>query len=263
MGYCHNLTNSTPTALYPAGSAYDFSFENATDPASWANPADVEFVFTSCDAINCWIEPRCTVESVDGKIVKLQQGDNSSCFHRLYYYAQCFNNGQGAGRSLTCKGSQCRGRNPTSIENVRSLASERNSLWTTASDSLPLAPGGLERERQFAGPLLLRQSRGHDQLHPARGRDRSHARRHGHHRNAAGASILMLLSIHLRQRSGERQRSLTPAIFLSQKHHSFRSFSRSPARRTCDGRGCTSSTPPGSGRAGRRAMSTRSPAVSC
>ena len=120
MGYCHNLTNSTPTALYPAGSAYDFSFENATDPASWANPADVEFVFTSCDAINCWIEPRCTVESVDGKIVKLQQGDNSSCFHRLYYYAQCFNNGQGAGRSLTCKGSQCRGRNPTSIENVRS-----------------------------------------------------------------------------------------------------------------------------------------------
>ena len=37
-----------------------------------------------------------------------------------YYYAQCFNNGQGAGRSLTCKGSQCRGRNPTSIENVRS-----------------------------------------------------------------------------------------------------------------------------------------------
>ena len=120
MGYCHNLTNSTPTALYPAGSAYDFSFENATDTASWANPADVEFVFTSCDAINCWIEPRCTVESVDGKIVKLQQGDNSSCFHRLYYYAQCFNNGQGAGRSLTCKGSQCRGRNPTSIENVRS-----------------------------------------------------------------------------------------------------------------------------------------------
>ena len=119
MGFCHNLTNSTPTALYPAGSAYDFSFENATDPASWANPADVEFVFTSCDAINCWIEPRCTVESVDGKIVKLQQGDNSSCFHRLYYYAQCFNNGQGAGRSLTCKGSQCRGRNPTSIENVR------------------------------------------------------------------------------------------------------------------------------------------------
>lgn len=102
-GFCHNLTNSTPTALYPAGSAYDFSSENATDPANWANPGDVEFVYTSCDAINCWIEPRCTVESVEGKIVKLKQGDNSSCFHRLYYYAQCFTNGKGVGRSLTCK----------------------------------------------------------------------------------------------------------------------------------------------------------------
>lgn len=117
-GYCHNLTNSTPTRLYPAGSAYDFSFENATDPSTWTNPGDVEFVYTSCDAINCWIEPRCTVESVEGKIVKLKQADNSSCFHRLYYYAQCFTNGQGPGRDLTCKGSQCRGRNPTSIENI-------------------------------------------------------------------------------------------------------------------------------------------------
>jgi hypothetical protein len=32
-GYCHNLTNSTPTALYPAGSAYDFSGENVTTQA--------------------------------------------------------------------------------------------------------------------------------------------------------------------------------------------------------------------------------------
>jgi hypothetical protein len=32
--------------MYPAGSAYDFSFENATDPASWPNPSDVEFVCT-------------------------------------------------------------------------------------------------------------------------------------------------------------------------------------------------------------------------
>ena len=124
MGYCHNLTNSTPTDLYPAGSAYDFSGENSTDPGSWPNPGDVEFVFTSCDAINCWIEPRCTVESVEGKIVKLKQADNSSCYHRLYYYAQCFTNGKGPGRSLSCKGQQCRGRNPTSIENVGLNASD-------------------------------------------------------------------------------------------------------------------------------------------
>ena len=26
-GYCHNLTNTTPTPLYPAGSAYDFAGE--------------------------------------------------------------------------------------------------------------------------------------------------------------------------------------------------------------------------------------------
>ena len=51
-GYCHNLTNSTPTELYPAGSAYDFSYENSTDPASWANPGDVEFIFTSCKIIH-------------------------------------------------------------------------------------------------------------------------------------------------------------------------------------------------------------------
>lgn len=66
-----------------------------------------------CDAINCWIEPRCTVESVSGKIVKLKQSSgNSSCYHRLYYYAQCFNNGKGPGRT------GARGNNPTSIENV-------------------------------------------------------------------------------------------------------------------------------------------------
>jgi hypothetical protein len=141
-GYCHNLTNSTPTSLYPAGSAYDFSFENATDPSTWTNPSDVEFVFTSCDAINCWIEPRCTVESVEGKVVKLKQADNSSCFHRLYYYAQCFTNGKGPGRSLTCKGSQCRGRNPTSIENVNSsqplcaMFEFRPSLCSNALDWL-------------------------------------------------------------------------------------------------------------------------------
>lgn len=96
-GFCLNLTNASATPMYPQGSAFDFSFENATDPSTWSNPTDVEFVYTSCDAINCWIEPRCTVESVDGSVVKLKQSTgNSSCYHRLYYYAQCFNNGQGA-----------------------------------------------------------------------------------------------------------------------------------------------------------------------
>ena len=59
-GHCLNLTNVTRTAMYPEGSQYDFSHETATDPSTWQNPEDVEFVYTSCDAINCWIEPRCT-----------------------------------------------------------------------------------------------------------------------------------------------------------------------------------------------------------
>ena len=33
-----------------------------------------------------WIEPRCTVESVKGSVVRLKQDGNSSCWHRLYYY---------------------------------------------------------------------------------------------------------------------------------------------------------------------------------
>jgi hypothetical protein len=112
-GHCLNLTNTLPTPMYPTGSAFDFRHENATDPTRWKNPADVEFVYTSCDAINCWIEPRCTVESVEGKIVKLKQSSgNSSCFHRLYFYAQCFNNGKGPGRT------SARGNNPTHLENV-------------------------------------------------------------------------------------------------------------------------------------------------
>ena len=113
-GHCLNLTNVTRTPLYPNGAAFDFSTENATDPASWENPGDVEFVYTSCDAINCWIEPRCTVESVSGSEVKLKQDGNESCYHRLYYYAQCFSNGRGPGRT------GYRGMNPTSIENVAS-----------------------------------------------------------------------------------------------------------------------------------------------
>ena len=101
--------------MYPEGSQFDFSDENATDPSSWLNPGDVEFVYTSCDAINCWIEPRCTVEKVEGSKVSLKQSSgNSSCYHRLYYYAQCFNNGQGPGRQGK------RGVNPTHLENVAS-----------------------------------------------------------------------------------------------------------------------------------------------
>ena len=112
MGRCLNLTNATSTALYPEGSQYDFSHENATDPSLWPNPTDVEFLWTGCDAINCWVEPRCTVQSVDGKLVSLQQGDNQSCYHRLYHWDHClnWNNGQ--------DGSGQRPRNPTTIENV-------------------------------------------------------------------------------------------------------------------------------------------------
>lgn len=111
-GFCLNLTNVTSTPMYPEGSEFDFSHENATKPSDWPNPGDVEFVFTSCDAINCWIEPRCTVAAVSGNIVSLKQDGNSSCYHRLYYYSQCFNNGKGPGRT------GARGRNPTRIENV-------------------------------------------------------------------------------------------------------------------------------------------------
>eukprot|EP01079_Euglenida_sp_SAG-EU17-18_P011234 gene11234-2042_t len=150
LGHCLNLTNVTSTEMYPTGSAhycnplalcphspptcfppppcfqtplpntlrkparseFDFTWENATDPSKWPNPGDVEFVYTSCDAINCWIEPRCTVDSVRGQVVSLKQDGNSSCYHRLYYYAQCFNDGHGPGRQ------GYRGMNPTTLENV-------------------------------------------------------------------------------------------------------------------------------------------------
>ena len=82
QGYCLNLTNATATHMYPEGSQFDFSSEPAVDPTKWANPGDVEFVYTSCDAINCWIEPRCTVESVKGSLVSLKQDGNASCYHR-------------------------------------------------------------------------------------------------------------------------------------------------------------------------------------
>ena len=52
MGRCLNLTNATSTAMYPQGAQYDFSNEMATDPSTWANPQDVEFVYTGCDAVS-------------------------------------------------------------------------------------------------------------------------------------------------------------------------------------------------------------------
>ena len=48
---------------------------------------DVEFVFSSCAAFNCWVEPRCGVESVIGTAVALKQREgNETCYHRLYYF---------------------------------------------------------------------------------------------------------------------------------------------------------------------------------
>jgi hypothetical protein len=112
-GYCHNLSLVEPTPEYPLGSAYSFEGENATDPTQWLNPEDVEFVWTGCDAINCWVEPRCTVESVSASgIVKLKQDGNTSCFHRLYNWPSCFVDGD------TSAGPWTRGRLPVSIENV-------------------------------------------------------------------------------------------------------------------------------------------------
>ena len=113
QGYCHNLSLVDPTPEYPLGSAYSFEGENATDPTQWLNPEDVEFVWTGCDAINCWVEPRCTVESVSASgVVRLKQNGNASCFHRLYNWPSCFVNGD------TSAGPWTRGRFPVSIENV-------------------------------------------------------------------------------------------------------------------------------------------------
>ena len=81
----------------------------AANPASWRNPADVEFVYISCAAFNCWVEPRCNVESVAGNKVALRQSSgNSSCWHRLYYF------GDGWGGKPEGKAPY----SPTSIENV-------------------------------------------------------------------------------------------------------------------------------------------------
>lgn len=60
----HHHRCCTSQAMYPEGSAFDFSNENATVPSTWSNPTDVEFVYTSCDAINCWIEPRWSVRQL-------------------------------------------------------------------------------------------------------------------------------------------------------------------------------------------------------
>ena len=104
-----NFSLATNTTTFPMGSQYDVSQGGVGDPSQWPNPTDVEFVFTSCAAFNCWTEPRCTVESVDGSKVSLQQTTgNSSCYHRLYYY------GDGWGG----KPQGAAPKNPTSIENL-------------------------------------------------------------------------------------------------------------------------------------------------
>ena len=51
---------------------YDFS-QSTTDPSSWANPGDIEFVFHFPGEWTPWIEPRCTVASIAGKQVTLKQ----------------------------------------------------------------------------------------------------------------------------------------------------------------------------------------------
>jgi hypothetical protein len=112
MGRCLNLTNATNTDMYPEGSQYDFTHEKAVDPSKWPNPQDVEFLYTGCDAINCWVEPRCTVQEVNGNLVSLQQGDNHSCYHRLYHWDHCLNWNNGN------DGPGKKPRNPTTIENV-------------------------------------------------------------------------------------------------------------------------------------------------
>ena len=79
------------------------------DPTTWSNPGDVEFVYTSCAAYACWVEPRCTVETVTGSSVALKQlAGNSTCFHRLYYFAQGWGGKKTGAAPL----------NPTSIENL-------------------------------------------------------------------------------------------------------------------------------------------------
>ena len=49
------------TTLYPTGSQYDVTDGGVGGPSAWPNPTDVEFVFTSCAAFNCWVEvkPAC------------------------------------------------------------------------------------------------------------------------------------------------------------------------------------------------------------
>ena len=106
-----NLTMTRNTSMYPEGSQYDFS-ATGLDPSSWKNPADVEFVFTGCASFNCWVEPRCSVSNVSGELVSLSQGDNSSCFWRLYYF--------GIGWGGSPDGGGLWRKFPTAIENLAS-----------------------------------------------------------------------------------------------------------------------------------------------
>ena len=130
MGHCMNLSNASATEMYPEGSAYDFTHEKNVDPSKWPNPADVEFLWTGCDAINCWVEPRCTVQSVEGSIVHLKQGDNSTCFHRLYHWDHCLNYNGGH------DGPGKRPRNPTTIENVGTNFTQPGQFYYDRAASL-------------------------------------------------------------------------------------------------------------------------------
>lgn len=118
---CNNATSSVPahifrfnksepTAMYPQGSAFDVSDDASVgDPRQWPNAGDVEFVWTSCATFNCWLEPRCGVESVTGNNVYLKQAEgNETCFHRAYYF------GHGWGGKPEGKGPKA----PTAIENL-------------------------------------------------------------------------------------------------------------------------------------------------
>jgi len=78
----------------------------------------------SCAGFNCWVEPRCGVVSVKGKVVSLSgaaggPGMNASCYHRLYYY------GIGWGGKPTGKAP----KPPTSIENLRSNFSHAGEFY--------------------------------------------------------------------------------------------------------------------------------------
>ena len=116
-----NLTMGVNTSMYPEGSQYNFTAATGVSPSTWKNPTDVEFVYTGCAAFNCWVEPRCTVGAVDGDMVSLSQGDNSSCFWRLYYF--------GIGWGGSPDGGGLWRKFPTAIENLASNFTQPGQVY--------------------------------------------------------------------------------------------------------------------------------------